>query len=524
METKEFKKVTKYDARSINELVKEQNKAKEEFDNTTPVLDAKIEELNNKLEELKSKNIRKMTEEEKEEYKAEKEKYKEEKKQVEKEKKQAEKYLDKYEKERERIKQKLAEKVASIETKVQENRAKIEELENKIEENDEKMQSMNIESTEYKELLKENTDATKKISRLKGNITRNNKKIQDIKEIEGNLDTWHAVDLPEMRDIKLEPRKLNGKKYTQVQKDIKIPEKIEESEEVKNETDGSVSKLEEEIRKSAARMREYKENGNYNQEALEHQYYNGLVSKMNDLKSKEQEEKQQIEPVKPEPVQTKQPTEKVKAQPVQTKQPTETVKVQPTQTKQSTVQQRNMVQGRVVVEQEKSTPIQSSAQMNLKTDSSYSEMTLEELRKKQRELFAKIIEGDDYEFRAHQENGIEGHEEDLLDKELKAVREELERRAKEENQKEQPKEVEQPKKKGFFAKLKDIFNAIKTDIAGMFNKQRRLPEPKQSNIKTMKGKNEFRRAINAYVNEGKALKMAEQKAERETRITEEKEP
>lgn len=57
----------------------------------------------------------------------------------------------------------------------------------------------------------------------------------------------------------------------------------------------------------------------------------------------------------------------------------------------------------------------------------YSELTVKELEAKRRELWERV--GDDaYHFRAHKENGMEGYEEDDIDKELKLIREELERR------------------------------------------------------------------------------------------------
>ena len=58
---------------------------------------------------------------------------------------------------------------------------------------------------------------------------------------------------------------------------------------------------------------------------------------------------------------------------------------------------------------------------------------------KQRELWAKIPEQDDYLWRTHYQNGMGEYEEDWIDGELKAVREEIEKRKVEE--KVQPEEV-----------------------------------------------------------------------------------
>lgn len=113
----------------------------------------------------------------------------------------------------------------------------------------------------------------------------------------------------------------------------------------------------------------------------------------------------------------------------------------------------------------------------------YSEMTVDELKKRQRELFAKIVGEDDYYWRAHHENGMEGHEEDWLDKELKAVREELERRNTIEQQEDKTEEVnkgipEATSKVSFFGKIK---NAFKTFINKFKNRnQKSLPAPERT--------------------------------------------
>lgn len=67
----------------------------------------------------------------------------------------------------------------------------------------------------------------------------------------------------------------------------------------------------------------------------------------------------------------------------------------------------------------------------------------EELEAKKKELYAKIVNPDDYHFRAHQENGMEGYEEDEIDKALKEIQNEIDRRKKA-NSKEKPEQIDQP--------------------------------------------------------------------------------
>lgn len=67
----------------------------------------------------------------------------------------------------------------------------------------------------------------------------------------------------------------------------------------------------------------------------------------------------------------------------------------------------------------------------------------EELEAKKNELYAKIMDPDEYHFRAHQENGMEGYEEDEIDKGLKEIQEEIDRRKKEKPD-EKPEQVDQP--------------------------------------------------------------------------------
>ena len=85
--------------------------------------------------------------------------------------------------------------------------------------------------------------------------------------------------------------------------------------------------------------------------------------------------------------------------------------------------------------------VEQIIEQSVKTESEnpYSNLTVEELEAKQRELWAKIPEQDDYLWRTHYQNGMGEYEEDWIDRELKAVREEIEKRKVEE--KVQPEEV-----------------------------------------------------------------------------------
>lgn len=64
-------------------------------------------------------------------------------------------------------------------------------------------------------------------------------------------------------------------------------EEISKTEQSKTETPVTrkqIESLEAQLRASADRMKEYKSIGDYNQEALEHQYYNQLIQKLDELK------------------------------------------------------------------------------------------------------------------------------------------------------------------------------------------------------------------------------------------------
>ena len=94
-------------------------------------------------------------------------------------------------------------------------------------------------------------------------------------------------------------------------------------------------------------------------------------------------------------------------------------------------------------------------------------MTLEELEARKRELYAMIAEQqmdpDEYQFRTHKENGLEGYEEDDIDRELKEINEKI--RKIKESELEPPIKPEQPmmiaeKDKGGPGKEPDLHPAI----------------------------------------------------------------
>lgn len=180
METNKFKKITRYDEYTVNEFVRELVETRNEVSNSVIYLDSRIEEL-------KSKDIKVMTEEEKAEHKlniAE----------LRKEKRQVQNYLKKYEAEKERIKQKLESKKEENENKIKEQEEKIQGLEETIKQNDERMEAIDQDSEEYADLAKANTDINKQISRTRGNITRYDKKINNIIEIIGNLESENILE------------------------------------------------------------------------------------------------------------------------------------------------------------------------------------------------------------------------------------------------------------------------------------------------------------------------------------------
>lgn len=70
-------------------------------------------------------------------------------------------------------------------------------------------------------------------------------------------------------------------------------------------------------------------------------------------------------------------------------------------------------------------------ELNQRKENPLRGMTIEELEAKKHELYGRIgeqQEPDEYEFRTHKENGLEGYEEDDIDRALREIREEIERR------------------------------------------------------------------------------------------------
>ena len=66
---------------------------------------------------------------------------------------------------------------------------------------------------------------------------------------------------------------------------------------------------------------------------------------------------------------------------------------------------------------------------NRQKENELSSLTIEELEEKRKELFGKIVNQDEYNFRTHEENGLEGYDEkDDIDKGLKQIEDEINRR------------------------------------------------------------------------------------------------
>ena len=358
MEVEEVKKITRYDEYTVNEFVRGLVKTRSDVVKANEELAVRAENIVLKVDELEVE----MSEEELA-------KNEEELQNIKKDKKNVDKALSKWEKEKERIKARLENKKQENENKINENQEKIQNLENEIEANKEKMQDLDNESEEYAELEKANSEISKKISRAKGNITRYEKKINNLIEMIGNLEEENVLEgLKPPKEIKTKPRTLtlnekykayidkkaretgyysqartpeedkNFRKMDELAKNLQQERKVEEPAKVQEK--GEIASLEEQIKKSAERMKEYRDSGNFEQEAAEHVYYNGLVSRINELKSKETEvkqpaqAKQQAGIVKTQPVQARQQAETIKTQPVQAKQQAETIKTQPVQAKQ----------------------------------------------------------------------------------------------------------------------------------------------------------------------------------------------
>ena len=342
MEVKELKKVTKLHPYTINEFVKDLVDTRKNIEEENKDIDVRIRGIEIKKKEISDAADRNSADSIKE---LEEELSKENEK-----KEQANETIKKWEAEKARIIQELDKKIEKFRTSVKENEDKKAEQENKIKENGEKMTEIyeKAESTppftlpkEYYDLQNENKDINKKISRIKGNLTRYDKKINDLIEVKGNLENENVLEGLQP------PRTINR-----------------------------------------ARTRDGR-----------------LVV---------QEKPVQEKPVQEKPVQEKPVQEK----PVQEK------------------------------------PVEATKP--------YSEMTKEELENKKRELYAKIVEGDDYYWRAHHENGMEEHGNDPIDTELKLIQEELNKRKEKEESIRDDEVKPEEEKEGLPAEIKkpNIFKRI----------------------------------------------------------------
>lgn len=312
MEIEEVKKILRYDEYTVNEFVRGLVKARKDIDAAKEELATRADNVSAKLQDIEKE----ITEEELQQNQEEIENIKQERKRIEK-------ILPKWEKEKERILGRLTKKKEENENKIAENEQKISDLENEINANEAKMSELDQESKEYEELEQENLRIRSKISRTKGNITRYDKKKANIIEIMGNLETENVLEgLTPPKTIE-RAKTLPGKNIRKLNEDkekteVAMEEPHQAEEEISNDdNEEEISSLEEQIRSSAQRMKEYKENGNYDQEAEEHAYYNGLVSKLSSLRTKNETPVQENDTVEvDEPTQ---PKVEVKAEePVQT--------------------------------------------------------------------------------------------------------------------------------------------------------------------------------------------------------------
>jgi len=349
MEIEEVKKIKRYDEYTVNEFVRGLVKARSDIAKANEELDIRAENVSLKEEELEVE----ISEEEII-------KSKEELKNIKKDKEKTDKTLKKWEKEKERIKAKLDSKKQENEAKISENQQKIQDLENEIKANEEKMQELDQESEEYTELEKANREISKKISRVRGSITRYEKKINNLIEMIGNLEEENVLEgLKPPRTIDRVVTR-PGKSTRKIDRTEVIENEASIQENIQMEENEEIASLEDEIRKSAAKMKEYRDSGNFEQEAAEHAYYNSLISKMNDLKTErpteivkeeKKEEQQTVENVKVENVdqqeqpkieEEKQLTGDKKTEAIQVKKSTETIKTGATQIRKTATPVKNV--------------------------------------------------------------------------------------------------------------------------------------------------------------------------------------
>ena len=291
MEIEEVKKITRYNGYTVNEFIRGLVKARGDIENAKEELAQRADKVTENLENVETE----ITEEEIKQNAEEVENIKQEKKRIEK-------ILSNWEKEKERIHGILTKKKEKNEQKITENEQKITGLESNIQANEEKMKDLDQESNEYKELEKENISLRRKISSARGNITRYTKQMNNLIEIIGNLETEKVLEGLTIERASTLPGK-NIRKLAVENGDKKIiTADVPKHEETVAEPEISEERLnlEKQIRKSAERMKEYKENGNYEQEAAERAYYSKLVSKLSELNTAEPEEKKTEETVEDE--------------------------------------------------------------------------------------------------------------------------------------------------------------------------------------------------------------------------------
>lgn len=316
MEIEEIKKISRYDEYNINEFTRSLLKTRENI---------KIAKLN--LAERADNVSKRLQDTEREITSEELLQEEEEIGNIKKENEQNAKILRDWENEKERIHNVLIKKKEEKENKIIENEQKIKDLEDNIQQNEEKIKELDPESKEYAELEENIKKSQKKISRTKGVIKRYENKIKSLADIIKNLEEENVLE-------GLNPPKTIERATTLLGKNIKQldeTQKEENGSKAINETQNAeytkeVEGLEEQIKNSVKRMKEYKENGNYNQEAEEHKYYNSLVSKLNDLKTKSE---------KTATIEEKQPPKNETATATQTEQTAQTAKATATKKEQS---------------------------------------------------------------------------------------------------------------------------------------------------------------------------------------------
>ncbi len=504
METKEFKKVKRYDEYTINEFVKDLIDTRENVRVSKEDIAKKREELNQRIDEFG----RKLEQENEMDHAQADETYsnlEQELSTINSEEEKVNSELGKWEAEKARIKSELEQKIENNKQTAQTKEQERLNIENTIKENEERIaelwnysaqeaNGMEDNSEELNSFEATNKSLKKKIPSLKGSITKANNAVERFNKIKENLEAENVIEgLEPPRDIKSQPKTLtrdekyrayidkkaketgyyshartaeeteNFKKVIETEKEIRARQENEESEiEVESEIkvedkENEIQGLEEQLRETVDRMKEYRENGNYDLEAAERATYSEIVSKINELRTETPiEEVKKREQTEQEIVGNRQPEVKQEAETVVVESNKEESTTEPkiiipqgmkqraaAKTSQAaknsaaTTEQANQTMQKeepIVTKEEKAdkkvepkVTVQEPVKPQTKTKS-YSEMTVEELKQKQKELYAKIVEDDDYYFRAHQENGMEGYEEDKIDAELKAIREELEAR------------------------------------------------------------------------------------------------